>query len=387
MKKCPVCQANFGDEKRFCQVDGTPLLEVVEKITPPEDPFKTVIGVPPPTTSPNISDDAMKTFVVSSDKKEEDLLQIPEVFDPMKTMVVSEPIKFDRPTTPPPPKVTNEPVVPAPEPPKFTEPSLSPPNFRDFSSNEPPKIDPPTPFSPPTNEPPKIVESPIPNPFSPPPTMVETPKFEATPPPIQSTPTVGSPFDQPFSPSIPSPFDQPVAAPPPFEEPQPMPMQAPQTFGNSPFDQPAQSFGQPNNDPFNQPVQNDAGWNPLAPAAPNWGNQPVAQGMGGIPSTPVGASAGQDKTLAIISLVVGIIALLSVLPSILIWICSIVPFGLGIAAAITGFLARSRANANPSQYSGGGLGMFGLILGVLSVIGSVLAVVLTFVLIGYMGTR
>ncbi|MFN6964874.1 MAG: DUF4190 domain-containing protein [Pyrinomonadaceae bacterium] len=40
MKKCPTCDKTFDDGMRFCQADGTPLVDVVE--TP--DPFKTMVA-------------------------------------------------------------------------------------------------------------------------------------------------------------------------------------------------------------------------------------------------------------------------------------------------------------------------------------------------------
>jgi hypothetical protein len=389
MKKCPTCQETFGDEKKFCQKDGTPLLDVVEA-PPPVDPFKTMVSTQPPATSPNISDESMKTFVVSSEnkEKEEDILQIPESFDPMKTMVVSDPIKYEPRATPPP----SEPVVPAPEPPKFSEPSLSPPVFNDLSASEPPKDETPNPFSPP----PKAEDPPIPNPFSPPPTMVETPKVEPTPPPTDS------PFNQPFSPSIPTPFDKPVATPPPFNEPvatppvfnepEPVKLQDPQPFGSSPFDPPAASLGQPNNDPFSQPTndpfsqpnQGDGGWNPLAPpASSGWGDQqPVASSdMSGIPPAPVGAG-GPSKTLALVSLICGVLSFLMAFGA-LVPIVSIGCFPLsiilGLTAIITGILAKIRSSKNPELYTGGGMAIGGIITGVLAFLVLVGLIILTFV--------
>jgi hypothetical protein len=340
MKKCPTCQATFGDEKKFCQKDGTPLVEMLETIAPPEDPFKTVVATPPPVTSVNISEDPMKTTVISADDKDNDLLQIPEVFDPMKTVVVSEPMKFDEPSSVTPP---SEPVVPAPEPPKFNEPSLTPPVFSDVSANEPPS------FSPSVSEPPQIEESPIPNPFTAPP-VSETPKVEPPPPPVESTPPPALSFDKPPVSPVPSPFDQPIAAPPPtFDEPQPMPVEAPQSFNPPP---PAPTFDQPTNDPFNQPVQSESSWNPLSPPpASGWGDLPAEQQMSGTQpmADPV---QGANRTLPFISLGLAVASL-----------CCPIGVLTGLGAVITGFMATKNISGDPTQYGGKEFAMVGMISG------------------------
>src|SRR3954465_13014630 len=40
MKRCPTCQKTFDDNMRFCQTDGTPLVEDA----PPADPYKTMVA-------------------------------------------------------------------------------------------------------------------------------------------------------------------------------------------------------------------------------------------------------------------------------------------------------------------------------------------------------
>src|SRR6476646_7806802 len=64
MKKCPTCGKTFDDNMRFCQVDGTPLVDDASAATPEPppaeepafDPFATIVGVPksaiPPSTPP-----------------------------------------------------------------------------------------------------------------------------------------------------------------------------------------------------------------------------------------------------------------------------------------------------------------------------------------------
>ena len=90
---------------------------------------------------------------------------------------------------------------------------------------------------------------------------------------------------------------------------------------------------------------------------------------------------GPSQNLAIISLVLGGLALLSVVPTAIIIFCGVVPFLLGIGAIVTGFLARSRASSNPAQYSGGGLALGGIITGglaLLATFGLVLIMVIWF---------
>ncbi len=333
MKQCPNCQKFFDDDKKFCQIDGTSLVEMVETVTP-DDPFKTVVGGIPITAS-NVSDDNLKTFVMSKEDKE-DILQIPETFDAMKTMVISEPIK---PTAPPPPPVSI-PVVAAPEPPKFSEPSLSPPIFADLTANEPPKFE--SPFSAPIVAPPKM-DAPIATPFSQPP-VVEPPRFESTPLPSVSSAN-DSPYNKPVNAPIPSPFDTPT--PPPLKAPAPMFSNEPKPM-SSPFDQPAANpFGQAN-DPFaNQ--QQDSAWSPPPAPVQSWQDQSVGANTPFQP--PPAGSGGQNKTLPIVSLVCGILA----------FCCGI----LGIVAIITGFMGRSNANSNPQEYGGGGLATAGIILGII----------------------
>jgi len=40
MKRCPNCQKTFDDAMRFCQTDGTPLVDDA----PPADPYKTMVA-------------------------------------------------------------------------------------------------------------------------------------------------------------------------------------------------------------------------------------------------------------------------------------------------------------------------------------------------------
>ena len=101
---------------------------------------------------------------------------------------------------------------------------------------------------------------------------------------------------------------------------------------------------------------------PLAQANPtpaaqdtNWQDKPMQN-----PQFQGAAGAGQNKTLAIVSLVLGILSFLC---------CGL--FIPALAAVVTGFMARSKANSNPNSYGGSGLATVGLILGIVSILGGV----------------
>jgi hypothetical protein len=257
MKRCPKCQKEFPDSMRFCQTDGTPLVEAAL-----EDPFKTVVGQPAP-------DDPFKTVVGDPrQSKEDDLLQLPEEpSDPMKTMVVSQDDwKKEEPSSSP----FGEPSSPAP--PKYSEPDLNPPAYGDWSPQPPSSTgdilggglgssstgNEPRPFEPPKDSP--FAQPPSSSPFDSPFDQQKS-SFEPTP----------SPFDQPkpqtsYDAPKPSPYKEPES---PFGGSQ----QSSPPFDNSPFSQPQSPFGnQPVNDPFggNQP-QTD--WNPPPAPMQSWQDQ------------------------------------------------------------------------------------------------------------------
>lgn len=359
MKRCPNCQKEFPDSMRFCQTDGTPLVEVAEKTPPPPppDPYKTVVG--------------------GSIKMDPDLLEIPEQ-DPMKTMV--SPISMPKPEVPKPPandpfssappKPESKPIAP-PSQPKPSEPSLSPPNFGDSSSSpsrnvsselpkDPPKFDSPSaPKSDPFNAPP-------PSPFGSSPFSNEPNKggspFDN---PSSGSGSGSSPFDKPSSASSSSPFDK-APSPPPFKEPEQPKFSGGQQqspFGSSPFDQPQPQtpFGQ-QNDPFNKPVQQNDWAPPPAPVA-SWQDQGLGANTPFQP--PVAGAGGQNKTLAIISLVTGVLS---------IFCCGwFIP---GIVAIVLGFMAKNKADQNPAEFGGRGLALGGMITGAISIILGIIVVIL-----------
>jgi hypothetical protein len=372
MKKCPNCQKEFPDSMRFCQTDGTPLGDPIAE-APADDPLKTTVVRQEDIFSSIPPADPFKTMVASSDTTDDsgDLLQLPEEFDPMKTMVVA-PIAKDSPKVDPPkpemPKFesikdeiqaetpsspfsgfsqpdeplpsapedrSTDPTFLQPEPPKFNEPSLSPPSFGDLSAKDDAEDDLPATMIQNSwdagNTPPSNWSD---SPFSKPEDKPASSPFGQTP---------QSPFESPSSPFDASPqsYDAPKNIDPPkptYQEPPPMQFGS----GQSQFDQANnQSFG-------NQPLQQND-WNP--PPAPSAGWQD--QGLGAqTPFQPPVAMQGQNQTLPIISLVFGILSVC----------CYIGPIT-GIVALITGYLGMKNANADPNQYGGKGLAMAGMIVG------------------------
>jgi hypothetical protein len=138
MKKCPTCERTFDDSMRFCQTDGTPLVAAEE----PVDPFKTMVARPE-DISAAMPPEPAKSAPSEPEPEKEDVLELPEKKDPLKTMYVSEEeirremgnLKQDDQVMEIPP-LSSE---PAPEPPKFIQPEPEPPR-----ASAPP---PPSPFS------------------------------------------------------------------------------------------------------------------------------------------------------------------------------------------------------------------------------------------------
>lgn len=372
MKRCPTCQKTFDDDKRFCQIDGTPLVADAVEQSEPIDPYKTVIGGQPFTPPSSMPDDPMKTMVVDSKSKDEDLLQIPEVFDPMKTVVVSDPIKKEIPSN-------------QPEPPKFNEPSLSPPSFGDLSSsssdkgapkfNEPPKSEPqflnepPKVESPFSNEPAKQ-NSPVSSPFD------DAPKSDSPFSSSSNEPKFGSPFSTPNdAPKFDSPFgkeneEKPKNDPfPPFKDSTAPLGEKKDPFQNSAFGLPQipleKSYAPPNQT-FNPPPVQQNDWNsPPPPVQQNdWQNQDVNVNASFNP--PVGAAPeGQNKTLPIISLVCGILSCLCCFSVIT-----------GPAAIVMGFIAKGNIEKDPAMYGGRGLALGGMISGAIGTLIGIAVIIL-----------
>lgn len=369
MKRCPTCQKTFDDDKRFCQIDGTPLVADAVEQAEPNDPYKTVVGGQPFTPPSNVPNDPMKTMVVDSKSKDEDILQIPEVFDPMKTVVASNPVKKDVPPSP-----LNEPIK-EPEPPKFNEPSLSPPSFGNLSSsadketpkfNEPPKFE--SPFSSPASELPKQ-DSPFASPIN------EPPKFGS---PFSNEPPK---FDAPFgsgnqdnAPSYEKPKEE--QFPPSKEHTAPL-GEKKDPFHNSAFGLPQiplEKAHTPSNQTFNPPPVQQNDWTPPPAPVASWQNQEIGSNTPFNP--PVAGVEGQNKTLAIVSLVCGVLSCLCCF--------SIIT---GPAAVVTGYIAKGNIEKNPAEYGGRGLALGGIITGAIGVVITIILIVLQvfFGLLGSMG--
>ncbi len=135
--------------------------------------------------------------------------------------------------------------------------------------------------------------------------------------------------------------------PPPSQEPQwnPQSPGTPGAPGSSPYGQP--QYGQP---PYGQPPQYGQ--------PPPYGPPP--------PGAPGGYGPSQKTSpLAITSLVLGIVGI----PC-----CTV--FALGIAAVVTGFLARKQIAESQGFLKGDGMAMAGLVLGVISIVVAVVVWIL-----------
>ncbi|MBC7900607.1 MAG: hypothetical protein H7070_11215 [Saprospiraceae bacterium] len=328
MKRCPVCEKTFDDSMRFCQSDGTPL--IADEL--PIDPYKTMVASPADIAA------AMPPLfptAESESKKAEEVLQIPEESDPLKTMYASEDeirqemAKHSQADE----NVMDIPPL-APEPPKFIEPSLSPPTF---GEKTPPAED--------SN-------------------AAKTPYNSAPPPsPFEmTTPPVPSPFNNLESAAS---YDPPAPNFPAYAEPEPI-------------------ANEPSANPFDQSSSAPAAWTPPGTPEASWQNQDAAQNTPFQPAAD--GTGGPSSILAIVSLVLGVLGLLTSFMTIISLLCGIVPIGLGLGSVITGFLARSRAVSDPATYGGKGLATGGLIVGVLAIIATIaIGAIWMLLIVGMMG--
>lgn len=318
MKRCPTCDKTFDDNLKFCQIDGTSLVEDA-----PVDPYKTMVA--------SKEEIAAAMYSMSKDEPavpEESVLDIPSAVDANVTQVVSEAElraemeKISSADN----QVIDVPPIAEPEPPKFNEPKLTAPSFGESAP-------PPSPFSTgdqpskPADEPSSMTSQPIPSPFG-----------EPKPPSMEPSTPFEHEYSAPEEPTPPTPqFAEPEAAFNPYEH------SAPKAA-----------------EPLAQSER-------TAPAASDT-NMQNPQNFG---QTPVSASSGPNQTLAIVSLVCGVLGLTLCCGTL------IVP----LVAVITGFMARGKANNDPANYGGAGLALGGLITGAIGVVGSIL--VLIYVLINF----
>ena len=282
---------------RFCQTDGTPLVDDA-----PVDPYKTMVASSGEIAAAMGSPAGSPSDTEGSVKVDDEVLQLP-ANDPKKTMFASEEeIRKEM-------QAHDEPVMDlpplSPDPSRSVGPSSNPPSFGDKA----PSARPPSPYAPSANDP-------IANPSG-------DDRFSKTTPPIPS------PFDNPKPSTYGSPAEyKPASEPEPYRPAEPVPFE-----------------------PMGGPIESAR-----PAAAPSWqASEPMQN------SPMSSAAAGQNKTLAIVSLVAGILGLTvccgSILPS--------------IVALVLGFMAKNKAANDPSAFGGSGLAMGGIITGVLGLIGTI----------------
>jgi Domain of unknown function (DUF4190) len=111
----------------------------------------------------------------------------------------------------------------------------------------------------------------------------------------------------------------------------------------------------------NQP--NWANQSPPSPMSP-WQNQQMSQQNQGYMSPQM--YQGQNQTLPIVSMVLGILSIVTC--------CYGFPFG--IAAAITGYIGMNNANNNPMIYGGRGFAIAGLVMGIINLVFTLIIILL-----------
>ena len=136
------------------------------------------------------------------------------------------------------------------------------------------------------------------------------------------------------------------------------------------YGQPSMQYGDdaPPTVMLNQPrVTNPANWPSQPPPSP-----PVPWQQQNIQNRPFFPSFVQskDQTLPTIALIMGIFSLVLV--------CLLGGIWLGVPAAVVGFLGMRNADSDPSRYGGRGMAIAGMILGVVSLLSSIVFLFMTF---------
>ena len=353
MKKCPTCDKVFDDGMKFCQTDGSALVTVADAA--PDNPFKTVVARQDEISSA-IPVDPFKTMVAPpapKDKETGDVLELPEEPDMLKTMVSSPAPKIEDQFSGGQKNVETPPSL-------FDRESSS---GVDASKSESDKI--------------SAADSL---------TGSENRQSDSAPFSNDYLPTQKS-YEELLNTPIPSPFDESMIGYQAMSKPLPPLRQENATsdednnpFGQSPYNQPAfkeaeikaESLNTPYADQVEhqyQPME-QSNWTPPPAPDSNWQNQQINQNT---PFQPPVAAQGQDQTLPIISLVLGIVSLC----------CYISPLT-GIAALITGYLGMKNANTDPTVYGGKTLAIVGMVLGGLFLLIGVIYWILIFV-VGFAG--
>ena len=386
MKKCPTCSKTYDDNLKFCQADGTPLLE-----DKPEDPYKTMVAkqsdlpIPPekpkeevkppepvaatPAPKPVEPEPEKSVPVAPAPEKVAPPAPAPEPkpeppaeeeLDPMKTMMITgntrDNVKVDIPKE-----------EPKPEEPKKEEPKV------EASKPAPPA---PTPELEIKSEPkPKEAEKPVPP-------APELPKFdspEVAPPVLESTNLDAALKEEIEKDSLPTPSSKPPPADLPKvdtpSKPKKEAKDKPSLPIPSPFDKSMPpGYAPPSTPPFDptEPVKAEkvgsmksSGIEGSSPPAPmdKFDNKALGSNS---PSDGAGdATEGQNKTLAIISLVCGVLSMT---------ICCGVGILLGPVGAITGFMAKGKVDSDPNEYGGRQFAVIGLITGIIGTLIGILLI-------------
>lgn len=87
---------------------------------------------------------------------------------------------------------------------------------------------------------------------------------------------------------------------------------------------------------------------------------------------PMRATASPSIGLAVMSVVLGLIGFVGMVPTLLFALCAIIPLGFGIASLISGTLALVKAKKDPLNWGGRGLAIGGIIAGVILLIAPIL---------------
>lgn len=311
MKKCPTCDKTYEDSMRFCQLDGATL--VTDE--PAFDPYATIVST---TANPIV---LAPEPTAETAAPVEEAVEEPIIHQTIGSTPIAEP----------------EDVLDLPEPDPLKTMYASDTEMKDILS--------PAEAEEPLMEVHEVVEPPSPSFIAPEPTA---PSFgDMSPPP--------SPFSTPDADgehAVPQPsFEQPSAMPV-FGEPEPV------------WDEPA-TMMQPSASvdiPFTPP-QPVAEWTPPPVPDANWQNQEIGANTPFQP--PPAGVGGENKTLAVISLVTGILSL---------FCCGwFIP---GIVAIVLGFIAKGKATSDPANNGGAGLALGGIITGGVSIVLGIIVVIL-----------
>lgn len=117
---------------------------------------------------------------------------------------------------------------------------------------------------------------------------------------------------------------------------------------------------------MNEPrVTNPSNWPSAASPPATW--QPPQSDLQNQPFQPPGFVRSRDQTIPTISLILGILGLLVV--------CCYGGIWLGLPAAILGFIGMRNADSDPSRYGGRGMAIGGMVLGVISLLATLVFVV------------